>query len=43
MSKRLSVGDKAPDFELKDTRGNTVRLSNLRGQPVVLVFNRGFA
>lgn len=43
MSRRLNVGDEAPDFELKDTQGNSVRLSNLRGQPVVLVFNRGFA
>lgn len=33
----------APDFTLKDTWGNPVRLSDFRGkQPVVLVFTRGF-
>jgi len=33
----------APDFELIDTRGNTVRLSDFRDRKhVVLVFNRGF-
>ncbi len=34
----------APDFELIDTRGNRVRLSDFRGKkPIVLVLNRGFA
>jgi peroxiredoxin len=34
----------AADFELTDTTGRTVRLSDYRGrQNVVLVFNRGFA
>lgn len=34
----------APDFELTDTTGQTVRLSDFRGRKnVVLVFNRGFA
>lgn len=42
MVKRLKIGDAAPDFELTDTRGYQVRLSDLRGQRVVLVFNRGF-
>jgi peroxiredoxin len=30
------IGQSAPDFALKDTSGNTVRLSALRGQYVVL-------
>jgi peroxiredoxin len=34
----LPVGALAPDFELRDANGNTVRLSDFRGQPVVLVF-----
>jgi len=33
----------APDFELLDWNGNTVRLSDYRDRKhVVLVFNRGF-
>jgi thioredoxin-dependent peroxiredoxin len=31
-------GDQAPDFELPDQDGQPVRLSELRGQPVVLYF-----
>jgi peroxiredoxin Q/BCP len=31
-------GDEAPDFELPDQDGNPVRLSGLRGRPVVLYF-----
>lgn len=31
-------GDKAPDFELQDDQGNTVRLSDYRGKTVVLYF-----
>lgn len=34
----LSVGVEAPDFALPDADGNLVRLSDYRGQPVVLVF-----
>jgi peroxiredoxin len=34
----LSVGVEAPDFELPDANGNTVRLSDFRGHPVVLAF-----
>ncbi len=34
----LSVGDTAPDFTVKDTNGNTVRLSDYAGKPVVLYF-----
>jgi peroxiredoxin Q/BCP len=33
-----AVGDPAPDFELPDQDGNSVRLSDLRGRPVVLYF-----
>lgn len=35
----LEVGDKAPDFELVNQHGETVKLSSFRGhKPVVLVF-----
>ena len=34
----IQVGDKAPDFELKDNHGATVKLSDFRGRPVVLYF-----
>jgi len=34
----LKVGDQAPDFEVVDHNGNTVRLSDLRGKKVVLWF-----
>jgi|TARA_B110000116_G_C16555771_1_gene455225 peroxiredoxin Q/BCP len=34
----LNVGDKAPDFEVLDQEGNTVRLSNYAGKTVVLWF-----
>lgn len=34
----MEIGDPAPDFELQDSDGQTVRLSALRGRPVVLVF-----
>jgi peroxiredoxin len=35
----IAVGDKAPDFELRDQHGQTVRLSGFRGgKNVVLVF-----
>ena len=42
MSKLITPGDPAPDFEIKDVQGNQVRLSSLRGRPVVLAFLRGF-
>ena len=39
----LVVGQPAPDFALPDAAGQTVRLSDFRGQkPVVLVFYRGY-
>jgi peroxiredoxin Q/BCP len=34
----LQPGDEAPDFELPDQDGRPVRLSDLRGGPVVLYF-----
>ena len=34
----VRVGEPAPDFELDDENGEKVRLSDLRGQPVVLIF-----
>ncbi len=34
----LSVGTTAPDFTVKDTNGNTVKLSDYKGQTVVLYF-----
>jgi thioredoxin-dependent peroxiredoxin len=34
----LDVGDTAPDFEVIDHEGRTVRLSDLRGKKVVLWF-----
>jgi peroxiredoxin Q/BCP len=34
----IKPGDTAPDFELPDQDGNTVKLSGLRGKPVVLYF-----
>jgi peroxiredoxin len=42
MSKLITPGELAPDFELNDVQGNLIRLSNYRGKPVVLSFLRGF-
>jgi peroxiredoxin len=39
----ITPGEPAPDFELTDTRGNLIHLSDFRGsKPVVLAFLRGF-
>ena len=35
---KLKEGDKAPDFEVKDQNGKTVKLSDFRGKKVVLYF-----
>jgi len=42
MSKLITPGDLAPDFELDDVQGKRIRLSEFRGRPVVLAFLRGF-
>lgn len=34
----LNPGDPAPDFEVLDNKGNTVRLRDYRGKKVVLWF-----
>jgi peroxiredoxin len=40
---KVSLNAPAPDFELIDFRGQTVRLSDFQGnQQILLVFNRGF-
>jgi peroxiredoxin Q/BCP len=35
---QLKIGDKAPSFSLPDQHGNTVKLSQLKGQKVVVYF-----
>ena len=42
MSKLITPGDPAPDFETEDVDGNRIRLSQFRGRPVLLAFLRGF-
>jgi peroxiredoxin len=43
MPKKAQLNTTAPDFILEDSRGQTVRLSDYRGnRHVLLVFNRGF-
>jgi len=42
MKLRVEDGIQAPDFELTDTRGEKIRLSDYRGKPVVLVMLCGF-
>jgi peroxiredoxin Q/BCP len=37
-----AAGDPAPDFDLPAHTGGTVRLSDLRGRPVVLYVMREF-
>lgn len=39
----IQVGDKAPDFELRDNHGATVKLSDLRGEKNVVVLFYPFA
>jgi len=42
MSKLITPGELAPDFELNDVQSQSVRLSDFRGKSVVLSFLRGF-
>ncbi|MBN1937465.1 MAG: redoxin domain-containing protein [Anaerolineae bacterium] len=43
MGNRVAIDTPAPEFELTDWNGQTVRLSDYRGRKnVLLVFNRGF-
>ena len=42
MTKLITPGELAPDFELKDVQGHSVRLSEFRGKSIVLSFLRGF-
>lgn len=42
MHKLITPGELAPDFELADVTGRRVRLSDLRGKPVLLTFLREF-
>ncbi len=38
---RIAVGDRAPDFELRGTGGDTLRLADFRGRWLVLAFYPG--
>ena len=38
MPKELAIGDKAPEFSLKDQAGQVVTLKSLKGKQVVLYF-----
>ncbi len=42
MTNLLTPGELAPEFEIDDLNARRIRLSNLRGQPVLLYFLRGF-
>lgn len=42
MTRLISPGETAPEFELVDLNGKPTRLSDFRGRPVVLAFLRGF-
>lgn len=35
---KLSIGDKAPEFEVNDQSGNPIKLSDYKGKKVVLYF-----
>lgn len=40
LSQKLKIGNKAPDFETTDTNGNIIKLSNYKGQKVLIAFFR---
>jgi peroxiredoxin len=41
-NKVLAVGDRAPDFELRDAAtSELVSLDDLMGQPLMIIFGRG--
>jgi peroxiredoxin len=42
MTELLQPGESALEFELYDIKRHLVRLSDFRGQPLVLAFLRGF-
>lgn len=42
MTKLITPGELAPDFDLIDVQDRRIRLSDFRGRPVVLTFLRGF-
>jgi peroxiredoxin len=42
MKVQIEANTLAPDFELNDTQGRLIRLSDYRGKGVVLVLLRGF-
>jgi len=39
---RMEINRESPDFTIEDHKGEEVRLSDYRGRPVMIVFNRGF-
>jgi peroxiredoxin len=39
---QVALNAPAPDFTLENYEGKTTRLSDFRGKPVLLIFNRGF-
>ena len=38
MMTTLKVGDKAPDFEAKDNKGNIIKLIDYKGKKLILFF-----
>ena len=42
MTKLITPGEPAPDFELDDVQGKRRRLSDYRGKLILLAFLRGF-